>query len=936
MAAAALTACENKAPVEPASGIGTLIFHIGSAPSYVETITVTVTGSGIQTPLVATAHLNANGATDTLEVPAGSDRLVVANAYDSGGTNTHRGDTTIAVVPGPNPTLSLVLQPLNGGVPIVITFASYLISLSPLANAITIGDTLRFRAVVADGSGDTVRAARVQWGSSNPALAAIDTAGLVTGLQAGTVMIVATYEGAGAARSLTVTTIQLLPLPRFMSGNGHSCGLAASGAAYCWGLNQNGQLGDGTTTDRASPVAVVGGVTFAALATGGGYGLHSCGLTASGAAYCWGSNSSGQLGDGTTTDRSSPVAVAGGLSFQALAVGYAHTCGVATTGAAYCWGANNYLELGDGTSTNRSTPVVVGGGLTFQRLAAGGTHTCGFTVSGSAYCWGDNQVGALGDGTNTSHGTPVAVAGGLTFQALAAGEGYTCGITSSGAAYCWGDDTFGELGSASSSNSPVPVAGGLSYQSISAGQTHTCALTAGGTAYCWGDNEFGELGDGSMNGNMIPRTTPAAVPGGLTFQGISVGPWFTCAVTTSGATYCWGLNAYGQVGDGTGGVKVSPTAVVGGLSFQNISNSDSHVCGVVAGGTAYCWGGNAYDILNDGTNGLPADSPMAFLGIPPVTAMSLQWLSTCGLAVGGQAYCWGDISFSSPVGGGMTFQSLSSADDHICGVTVAGAAYCWGGDDLGQLGDSGNTLQDNPVAVSGGLTFDSLSAGGSHTCGLTAGGAAYCWGLNSSGELGDGTNTNRNAPVAVSGDLTFVSISAGSSHTCGLTASGAAYCWGGNGAGQLGDGTNVWKNSPVAVNGGLTFASLSASPGGGPGAEHTCGITFNGAAYCWGFDGTGQLGNGSRASSNVPIAVAGALMFRRIAAGGDFGGGALGWTCALTTGGAAYCWGFNFLGSSYGGGMLGDGSAWRLSPVSVAGGITFGAPAARRIGRVSR
>lgn len=314
MAAAALTACENKAPVEPASGIGTLIFHIGSAPSYVETITVTVTGSGIQTPLVATAHLNANGATDTLEVPAGSDRLVVANAYDSGGTNTHRGDTTIAVVPGPNPTLSLVLQPLNGGVPIVITFASYLISLSPLANAITIGDTLRFRAVVADGSGDTVRAARVQWGSSNPALAAIDTAGLVTGLQAGTVMIVATYEGAGAARSLTVTTIQLLPLPRFMSGNGHSCGLAASGAAYCWGLNQNGQLGDGTTTDRASPVAVVGGVTFAALATGGGYGLHSCGLTASGAAYCWGSNSSGQLGDGTTTDRSSPVAVAGGLS----------------------------------------------------------------------------------------------------------------------------------------------------------------------------------------------------------------------------------------------------------------------------------------------------------------------------------------------------------------------------------------------------------------------------------------------------------------------------------------------------------------------------------------------------------------------------------------------------------------------------------------------
>ena len=154
----------------------------------------------------------------------------------------------------------------------------------------------------------------------------------------------------------------------------HTCELTNAGAAYCWGRNDSGQLGDGSFTNRATPVAVVGGLRFSALAAGGS---HTCGLTSSGAAYCWGYNSEGELGNGSTTASATPVAVAGGLSFSALAPGVYHTCGLTSAGAAYCWGSNN-----------GSIPVAVSGGLSFSALAAGALHTCGLTSAGAAYCWG--------------------------------------------------------------------------------------------------------------------------------------------------------------------------------------------------------------------------------------------------------------------------------------------------------------------------------------------------------------------------------------------------------------------------------------------------------------------------------------------------------------------------------------------------------------------
>ena len=241
------------------------------------------------------------------------------------------------------------------------------------------------------------------------------------------------------------------------AGSDFSCGVTTGGAGYCWAANDHGQLGNGSTTNSITPVPVSGGLSFASVSTGHFVALaYSCAVTPGGAAYCWGDNTFGQLGNGSGTSTSTPVAVAGGLTFAAVSAGGEHTCGVTTGGAAYCWGDNTLAQLGNGSGTSSSsTPVAVAGGLTFAAVSAGAAYGCGVTTGGAAYCWG---TGPLGDGSSTRSSTPVAVAGGLTFAAVSAGGGHTCGVTTGGAAYCWGDAESGQLGNGSGSGvAPVPV-----------------------------------------------------------------------------------------------------------------------------------------------------------------------------------------------------------------------------------------------------------------------------------------------------------------------------------------------------------------------------------------------------------------------------------------------------------------------------------------------
>ncbi|HTE47042.1 MAG TPA: hypothetical protein VK636_17475 [Gemmatimonadaceae bacterium] len=345
------------------------------------------------------------------------------------------------------------------------------------------------------------------------------------------------------------------PAIKLLATGVHTCALAATGAAYCWGLDVDGQLGnDETSQINPRPVRVAGVLTFQSLAVSK-VDAVSCGLTTDGAAYCWGRNVDGQLGDGTTTRRLSPTRVAGGLTFKTLAVGYEHSCGLTTNGVAYCWGESTGGAFGDGTSGVHVAPSVAAPGMTFDSIVAGGDYTCALTAAGAGYCWGRGQSGQLGNGLTASSTTPVAVSGGLTFRSLTAGGMTVCGLTAAGKAYCWGHDFYGSIGDGSSGTTdgvtrrvvPTAVAGGLTFKSLSAGYLTTCGVTDAGAGYCWGYN-FGAVGDG---GGSDHRAVPTAVSGGLVFQSISSGTALSCGVTVGNVAYCWGDNANGALGDGT-------------------------------------------------------------------------------------------------------------------------------------------------------------------------------------------------------------------------------------------------------------------------------------------------------------------------------------------------------------------------------------------------
>jgi alpha-tubulin suppressor-like RCC1 family protein len=504
-------------------------------------------GSGSVNPTSSSTNDSGLAATSwTLGTSAGSQTVVATagSLRDSPLTfaaTVNAGTPTRILVSGGNNQTQIVGHPV--AVPPTV------IVLDGHDNPVS-GATVTF--AVAAGGG-TVSGSSQVTNSSGVASVGNWTLGLVPG----TNVLRANVQGltlSPAEFSAVGTNFQLRSIS---SGNSSTCGVTSDDVAYCWGLNENGQLGTGSTSDRGQPSLVAGGIGFRDVAVGAS---HACGLATSAKLYCWGQGDQ-RLGDGDSqsfADRPSPVAVASGLEFRTLASGWSGGCGLTVAGAAHCWGRDLRGALGNGTLNDSWVPVAVSGGLTFQQLVSGDSFNCGLTASGQAYCWG---LHAQGNGSDMGTTTPTAVTGGLSFVSITAGRYFACGVTGSGAAYCWGKNFDGALGDGTTTDRdvPTPVLGGLVFAQLAGGSEHTCGLTTTGSAYCWGSNTSGELGDGTKT----DRLSPVQVSGNLIFERIISGGATTCGLTKDArGAYCWGRNPWGQVGDGTTTDRVVPTAVI--------------------------------------------------------------------------------------------------------------------------------------------------------------------------------------------------------------------------------------------------------------------------------------------------------------------------------------------------------------------------------------
>ncbi len=672
-------------------------------------------------------------------------------------------------------------------------------------------------------------------------------------------------------------------------GYQHTCALLVDGSAECWGNNGESELGNNNAgVSSAVPVAVSGlGVGTVVQIVAGVY--HTCALLVDGSAKCWGYDDSGMLGNGASTGFFDvPVSVSGlgaGTVAQ-IAAGTRHTCALLVDGSVKCWGNNNSGQLGNNNGgVNSNVPVAVtglGAGTTVQ-LTAGSSHTCALLKDGSVKCWGNYMLTTLSQ-------VPVAISGlgvGTTVQ-ISGGNGHTCVLLKDGSSKCWGSNNHGQLGNGGTTDSSALVAvsglgAGTVAQIYAGGYYYSCAVLVDGSAKCWGDNRYGQLGD---NNAPTESHVPVAVTGlgaGTVVQ-IDANGKHACVLLVDGTVKCWGYNNYGELGNNDAGVDSPvPVSVLLGtkpwtpyIEARSTIAGGYHTCALLGDGSAQCWGGNSYGQLGNNNAGVNSPVPVAVTGL-----------------------------------GGGTVVQMAGGGEHTCAILVDGSAKCWGLNDDGELGDNNApTDSDVPVAVTGltAGTVIQITAGNGHTCALLKDGSAQCWGDNYYGQLGNNNpGVNSAVPVSVSGlgVGTVVQIVAGIYHTCALLVDGSAKCWGYNDFGQLGN-NNAGVNSavPVAVTGLGSGTVVHLYAGG----YHTCAVSVDGSAKCWGYNYYGQLGNNNPGTdSPIPVAVSG------LTAGtvvqiviGDYH------TCAVLVDGSAKCWGFNNRG------QLGNNNAGVNSAVPVA------------------
>tara|TARA_B100000749_G_scaffold122825_1_gene93951 strand:- start:202610 stop:205459 length:2850 start_codon:yes stop_codon:yes gene_type:complete len=536
------------------------------------------------------------------------------------------------------------------------------------------------------------------------------------------------------------------------AGDEHVCGIE-SGNLYCWGLDTDGQLGNGPVEgSKDAPFISSSTGTWTHVDLGSDY---SCGIDA-GALYCWGEGTYGSTGLGSFADFSVPTQVGTDTNWTSIHSGYAdESCGI-ESGRLFCWGLNNHgiLATGSAIPFYSLTPLQVGTSTQWTKISVGLTHACGIKDD-DLYCWGDRygSKGATGVGFTLigSTSTPQQVSTMDGFDFIHAKYNSICALRD-GKLYCWGDNSDNQIGDFNTGTAIVgyPVRVGLfsDWETVSGGRSHTCGIRSG-SLYCWGDDTDGEVGNGSASSANV--TAPEKIGVDSNWTDVSSGFEFTCGIE-SGRLFCWGNNSVDQLGSGGAAAAQEDAPLQIGVSttWTKVELGKEHACGIDAG-ALYCWGSDATGQQGNGAT-------------------------------------TGTITAPTQVGSDTNWTDISLGEDHTCGIESS-RLFCWGGDSRNQIGDGpGATDILSPLQIGVSSLWTSISAGDLHTCGIENG-SAYCWGYDGEFQMGTGpTNSEEDTPLALPDATNYISVIATDNNSCGIKTDGTIYCWGWNTTGQIGIG----------------------------------------------------------------------------------------------------------------------------------------------------
>lgn len=660
------------------------------------------------------------------------------------------------------------------------------------------------------------------------------------------------------------------------SGKEHTCAILDNGSVSCWGRGLYGRLGNGGTMDQTTPTltnSLGPGRTAEAISSGS---FHTCAILDNGSVSCWGLGGYGMMGNGGTAGQQhSPMLTSSlgpGRTAVAISSGKEHTCAILDNGSVSCWGRGFNGVLGDGGTTDHTTPTPIsslGPGRTAVALSSGLNHICAILDNGSVSCWGFGYYGQLGSGGTSNLYSPTqthTLGFNRTAVAISSGGYHTCVVLDNGSVSCWGRGLELQLGYGGTNGKTTPtlttsLGAGRIAVALASGEEHSCALLRNASVKCWGKGSFGRMGSGgttdqptptltSSLGNgrtvglserdldsdgilnifdAVPYTSSATsspvwnVPGfqeGSIFSNttLSSGGLHSCAILDNGSVKCWGRGNRGQMGNNLS-TENNPTPILtnnlgAGRTAVSISSGGEHTCAILDNGSVICWGNGATNQMGTGEGGMTKYPP----------------------------------TLTSSLGDGRTAVALSAGRDHTCAILDNGSIVCWGADGDGQLGDGIRTNLGTPTQTTGlgaGRTAIAISAGEGHTCAILDNGSVLCWGRNGEGQLGNGAATvDQVSPILTSSlgpGRTAVALGLGKEHTCALLDNGHVSCWGQGRNGQIGDGTTTTTYTPKTIsNFGSGNPALAVAISSGD--EHTCVILETGSVSCWGWNSHGQAG----------------------------------------------------------------------------------------------